>query len=479
MLAMKAFQGAGLLVFSRFLSRVIDFFTLLILARILTPADFGLTALAMTLVLIVDVVLEVPVGQALLRLESIDKSHLDTGFTLGVLRSGLVALIVLAAAWPFAVFNNEQLIIPVAAALAIGPIARGVQSPGMIRFIRELGFWQTFIAEFSGKLIAFAVAMTTLHLGGTYWAIVANFVTASVATMIATYVLAPYWPRLSLSRFADFSGFIGWFSSAQLVSALNWQFDRLLIGATLDKPTLGRYAVASDVAVLPTQSLIGPALQPVMAAFSKISAEPERLRRAFLKAARFAMLISVPACLGISLTADLVVNLLLGSKWQDAAPLLSLLALSVIPIPYFQTLYSLSVAVDRPAILLRLNLIDLGLRVFLVSIGLYFFSVIGASGGRVLVSAAMFAFYLIQIRQLIQVSLSAQLQNLWKVAAAAAVMMFCVLLLRRELAGLGLNGFSEFFLVVTTGAAAYLGALGAFGLRLIMGGGRLELADRW
>lgn len=479
MLAMKAVKGAGWLVFSRFLGRLIDFFTLLVLARILTPADFGITALAMALVSVVDTVLEIPVTQALMRLKEIDKSHLDTGFTLGVLRSLLITLIVLIAAWPFSLLYDDGRLVPLLAALAIGPIARGLYSPGMVGFARELSFQQTFIAEFAGKLCAFMVAIATVFWGGGYWAIVANFVVASVAATIASYVLAPYRPKLSLSKFADFSSFAGWFSCAQVVSALNWQFDRVLLGRFVDKATLGRYAVASDLAVLPTQSLIGPAMQPVMAAFSKINADRERLQLAFLKAARFAMLISAPACIGISLTADLAVALLLGPQWLDAAPFLQWLALAVLTIPYFQTLYSISAAINRPAVVFELNMIDLGLRVLFISAGLYLLSVTGVLIARGLISLVMFAFYLAYARRLVGVGLAAQLKNLWKVAAASAAMAAAVLAARHAMAPLGLNVIVELAFSVAVGAAVYLGTLYGCGTRLIVGPGRLELIDRW
>ncbi len=478
MLAFKAFKGAGWLIVSRFLGRIIDFFTLLFLARILTPADFGLAALAMSLVVVVDTVLEVPVTQALVRLNIIDKSHLDTGFTLSVMRSGLIAIIVMTAAWPFSMFNHNPQLIPLIAMLALGPIVKGFYSPAMVHFARNMGFQQTFLMEFCGKLCAFVVAIITVFSGGAYWAIAANFVTNSIAAVAMSYVLAPYRPALSLARLSNFAGFVGWFSSAQLVAALNWQFDRVLIGAATDSTTLGRYAVASDVAVVPTQSLIGPALQPVMAAFSQINSDPERMRLAFLKAARFAMLISVPACIGISLTADLVTDLLLGEKWKDAAPLLSMLSLAVLPIPYFQTLYSASIALDRPHILFRLNAIDLSFRIVLISIGFYFFSTGGASVARVVLSAIMFAFYLSDVRRLLELGIWTQLKNIWKIALAAIVMAVWVLMLREELAGRSWNHILELAFVVAIGAAAYIGTLFALGMRLITGHGRLELADR-
>jgi O-antigen/teichoic acid export membrane protein len=83
---------------------------------------------------------------------------------------------------------------------------------------------------------------------------------------------------------------------AQLVAALSWQFDRILLGYFVTKSDLGRYAMATDLSVLPTQSLIGPAMQPVMAAFSRINDDRERLRNAYSKASRFTMLLAAPAC---------------------------------------------------------------------------------------------------------------------------------------------------------------------------------------
>ncbi|CCM78307.1 oligosaccharide flippase family protein [Rhizobium mesoamericanum] len=478
MLAVKAIKGAGWLVFSRFVGRIIDFFTLLVLARILTPADFGLAALATSLVVVVDTMLEVPVTQALVRLPAIDKSHLDTGFTVGLMRGVVIGAIVLVAAWPYSWINHDSHLVLLVAVLALGPISRGLTSPAMVNFARQLGFRPTFILEASGKLTAALIAMIVVLSGGAYWAIVANFVLASFASTVASYILAPYRPAFSLARLPDFAGFIGWFSSAQLVSALNWQFDRFLIGALADRPTLGRYAVASDVAVIPTQSLIGPALQPVMAAFSQINADRARVRQAFLKATRFAMLISAPACVGISLTADLATDLLLGAKWEQAAPLLSLLALAVAPIPYFQTLSSVSVALDRPHVIFRLNVVDLGFRVLLISIGFYLGSVTGVSIARIVLSTLMFVFYLAEARRLLDLSISSQLKNLWKVTTAAGAMAVVVWLLRDELAGRNYPHVIELALAIAVGAASYGATLLLLGVRLITGSGRLELTDR-
>jgi len=479
MIALKALKGASWLVFSRFMGRAIDFIMLPILARVLTPSDFGLAALAMSLVLIIDTILEVPIAQALVRLEKIDRKHLDTGFTLGIIRSCIVSLVVLVLIWPFSLLNDEPRLVPLVLFIVLGSVAKGLVSPAMVHFMRQLGFVQTFIMEFGGKLCAFAAAMVLLYFGATYWAIAANYVLAAVAALVISYILAPYRPRFSLARLNDFAAFVGWYSAAQLVSALNWQFDRLLVGIGSDKASLGRYAMASDMATMPTQSLIGPALQSVMAAFSLIGNDRERLKHAFLKAARFAMLISVPACVGISLTSDLATALLLGPKWDDVAPYVSILALAVLPIPYFQTLYSVCLATDRPFLAVKVNMIDLCLRLVLLTAGFFIFSVLGVTIARLVLAIIMFGIYLHYARWLVGVSIAQQTKNLWKIGVAAMMMAICVEGLRMELTTVNLPALYELAVVAPVGAFTYFLVLFALGLRLTIGRSRMELFDRY
>jgi O-antigen/teichoic acid export membrane protein len=463
MLTKKTILGACWSVSSRLGGRLIDLVTILILARTLTPADFGLTALAMTLISVVDTVLEVPLIQALTRLKDINKQHLDTAFTLGILRGLLLALIVLAAAWPFAIVYDDSRLLPLVASLAIGPIARGLLSPSMSRFIRQMSFRQSFIAEFSGKVIASIFAVSLVYLGAGYWAIAASSITSSVATVLISYIIAPYRPAFSLTKFRDFSTFLGWFSMAQVVSAVSWQFDRAMLGFYATKADLGQYTMASDLSVLPTQSLIGPAMQPVMAAFARINGDPERLRSAYLKASRFTMMLAVPTCLGISLTSDLIVDLLLGPKWSQAQIYLEWLAVATILSAYYQPLYSLALALNQPIIIFRLSMVELLARIILVPLGLHFYSLMGVVGARAAVSLVMFVASLFAAGTLVGLKVVTELANLWRVAAASALMTASVLLLRQFLNELHLNDLLHLGLAASFGSAVYIGALSLIG----------------
>lgn len=476
MLAKKTVIGAGWMVSSRFLGRLIDFCTLLILARILTPADFGLVALAMSLIAIVDTVLEIPVTQALIRLQHVDKAHLDTAFTLNMMRSTVIALFVAAAAWPFSVFYEDHRLLPLLCTLALSPILRGFYSPAMVLHVRNLSFRQVFFAEVAGKIAAFAIAVGSVLAGAGYWGLAVNTVTAVMIAAITSQILAPYRPNFSLEKLDQFAGFIGWFSLSQFISAINWQFDRVLLGRFAEKDMLGRYTVASDFSVLPTQSIIGPAMQPVMSAFSSLT-DRDRVKPAFLRAARYVMIVSAPMAVGIALTADLIVEVLLGDKWHGAERFLEILSVAVLPIPYLQILVSLAVSRDAPQIAFRLNLIDLCVRVVLIVGGLYFLHIYGVAIARCLVAFGMFPFFMYYARQLCGASFQEQLRNLATPALATAVMAMAVLGFRALLAGRGLAPYVELPLAIAAGGLSYAAALYACGLQIKLEEGRFLFSD--
>jgi O-antigen/teichoic acid export membrane protein len=474
MLSKKTVLGAGWLVSSRLGGRIVDFVTVLILARTLTPADFGLTALAMSLIAVADIVFELPVIGALTRLKQVEKSHLDTAFTLSTLRGLVFSIVILGAAWPYSIVFRDHRLAPLVTVLAIGPISRGLCSPNMVQFIRQMSFHQAFVAELAGKILAAVTAVGAVYLGAGYWAIAASSITASAATTLISYLIAPYRPAFSLAKLADFSRFMGWFNSAQVISAVSWQFDRALLGYFVTKSQLGQYTMATDLSTLPSQSLLSPAMQPVLAAFASINDDPERLQKAFLKAAHFTMLIGAPACIGMALTSDLIVDVLLGgSKWQAAAVYMQWLPLATMLALYNHPLSCLALATDRPRALFRLNLVEFCLRTVLISLGLYFYAVEGVIAARLVLSFATLFVMLWIAQELGGGSIALQIRSLWSIALSSAAMAVLVLLVRRGLSVTHIRPLFELAFAAGLGGAAYVGTLFALGIRLRIRDGRM------
>ncbi|HXI07851.1 MAG TPA: lipopolysaccharide biosynthesis protein [Bradyrhizobium sp.] len=465
MLTTKTLLGASWATSARLISRLIDFMTILLLARILTPADFGFTAIATSLVAIVDMVLEVPLILALISLDRVTKAHLNTAFTLAVLRGLVFSAIILGAAWPFSYIYNDPRLIPVLAALAVGPIARGFLNPRMSEFSRAMSFRPSFIADLSGKLLASSAALCVVFLGGGYWAIVTASVVSPVGTTLASYVLAPFRPRLSLARFSEFSRFLGWFSTTQVTVALSWQYDRMLLGYFVPKADLGQYTMAADMAALPTQSLIGPAMQPLLAAFTKVGVESGKLQSAYLRASQFTLMLAAPTCIGMSLTSDVIVDVLLGAKWREAAFYLQWLALAAVFNAFYQPMHALALSLNRTDLVFRISLAELCIRIVLMPIGLYYYSITGIVAVQLAVSLTKFGLSIFAARSLVKASALSQLANLWKVAAACAAMAAFVMLARSVLAGTGAGSLASLMVAATSGAVVYACALLALGFR--------------
>lgn len=466
MLTLKTIFGVGWSIMSRLSGRIIDFVTVLVLARILTPADFGLVALASTIVAVLDTIFEVPLIQALVRLQTIERAHLDTAFTIGIARGAVLCAIVALIAVPSSWLYSDSRLTSIVLLLASAPLVKSFYSPQMSDYYRTLNFSKIFIIDVSGKVCGAIVSIVVVLSGGGYWAIITNTVVSAIAGTLLSYCVAPYRPRFSLAKLSSFSGFIGWFSAGQLLSALNWQLDRVLLGHFLTKAVFGQYTMSSDLSVLPTQTIIGPAMQPVMAAFSKISNDVVRLRAAFLKASRFTVLLALPACLGISLCADLIVAVLLGPKWQEAAFFLRWLSLPIGLTAYFQSVYALAIAIDRFSLIVRLNFIDVIIRLILLISGYFMFGIVGVLIARAITATVMLALSMRTAKSILELSFKKQFANLWQVATACAIMTACILGLRHWsiLAPLGL--LSEFALVIICGVVTYLAALYTLGLRV-------------
>ncbi|MDE1901941.1 MAG: oligosaccharide flippase family protein, partial [Alphaproteobacteria bacterium] len=117
-----------------------DLVTLAILSRLLTPADFGLTALAMTTVTVAESVTALPLMVALLRVAEPTRAMFDTAFTLAFLRGVVLAVVLGGLGFVMAVIYRDPRLTALVCALSLAPILRGLTSPRMVSFIQKMDF---------------------------------------------------------------------------------------------------------------------------------------------------------------------------------------------------------------------------------------------------------------------------------------------------------------------------------------------------
>ena len=421
------------MIVARLTTRVFDLAMMVVLARILQPMDFGLVAIAMTLVTVVEAALELPVNQALVHLPSISTPQYDTAFTLSSLRGLALSGILVLGAWPFAHFYGDIRLAWLVIVLSVGPIARGFVSPRLAEYQRLMSFWRDFTIELAGKLVGFAVGVAAALLTQSYWSIAVGTVAYPLAMALASYCLAPYRPRLSLAELPIFSGFVGWMSAGQVVSALNWQFERLLLGKLVVTSQLGLFTTASDMASIPMLALFGPILRPLLAAFSHVKAQDERLAKSYQAALRAVLTIGLPLLVGESLVAERAVLLVLDEKWLGAAHLVQWLALSLVPGLFSLPAVPLFMSLGKTKLFLQRSSVEFAVKLPILLVGAMKFGFAGVIASRCLSEAAAVGFCLVAIRSLLGLRFRDQLLGSWRAIASTLAMVPAVLLCSRQL----------------------------------------------
>jgi PST family polysaccharide transporter len=408
----------------------------------------------MSVIMIVEAVLELPVGQALVRLPILTKAHYDTAFTLSLLRGLGVALILLALSWPFAHIYGDDRLTALICALGVAPATRGLGSARMIEFAKRLDFRRNLICDFVGKSAALTISVSLAWWTGSYWSIAAGTIATPIAGDITSYLLAPYRPRLTLCEWREFGGFLGWSTASQAVNALNWQMDQLLLGRFISRLELGRFSMAANLAVLPTQVIVLQVLNPLMVAFSLIKGDSRRLATAYRNSATTVVAAGLPMMVGMSIIAEPMIRLILGEQWVESAPILRWLALAIIPSLFVAPFAPLSMALSRTNLFLRLSSIEFFFKLPLIFFGTIYYGVAGVLIARLATAVVVAGCSMLAVRELIGLSVRSQAFGPWRPLLSGVVMACAITPLESWLSGIRGYGPLVLGLATVVGMAA-------------------------
>jgi PST family polysaccharide transporter len=331
--ARRVARGAGWLYGYRWLDRLIDFLTIVVLARLLAPGDFGLVAVAASFVTIVEGLSAFDVDKALIRSRDDDRALYDSAWTLSALRGLLSALCMVALA-PFLGDPRMRLVL---LALALGPVLGGLANPRFVSYERDLVYSRLALLTLGAKVVSAAATLAVAVVFRSYWAIVAGTLVNSLVSAGLSYALAPFRPRVSFARVSDLFAFSGWLSLTSVVTVLSMETDKIIVGRLLGLGDAGLYYMTQRVGVLPTRELISPLQRILFPSFSEVARDTPRLRRAVSESINVLGSLSLPAGCGFALVARDFVPLALGEQWRAIVPLL------VVLVPYLGLRATLSV----------------------------------------------------------------------------------------------------------------------------------------
>lgn len=323
-------RGAGWIVGWRMTTRALGVLSTLVLVRLLAPEDFGLVALAAGFWQAIDATSSLGVEEALVREKAPDRALYDTGFTINALRGLATAGIIVAGAWPFALFFAEPRLIPVLLALAVGAFINGLENIGIVDFRRQMDFRKEFVLSVFPRFASIVLTIGAAILLRSHWALVAGILLSATLRIFGGYVLHPYRPRISLASWSIIAGFSFWSWAVSVAILLRDRIDVFVIGRVLGLGSVGIYAVAIEIAALPTTELVAPLGRACFSAFAAARNNGHDMAGTYLRLLGSAAFLGVPAGVGISLLADPIVHLAFGDRWGEATLLVQVLGCTLV-----------------------------------------------------------------------------------------------------------------------------------------------------
>lgn len=312
----------------RWSDRLIGLISMVILARLLTPADFGIVAMASVVVGLIDVLLDLGVNIALIHNHKADRDDYDTAWTIRLTQACIAGSAIFLLA-PFAAdYYNNPLVIDVLRVMALSVFIAGLENIGVVTFQKNMEFGSDFKFFFYKRVTGFLVTLVAAWLLQTYWAMVIGALAGRMAGVLLSYGMHPHRPRLTLSRFSSLWSFSQWILIRNIGSYLDSRTDKLLVGGRSSAGVTGAYAVADEIAAMPTTELLAPLGRVLFPAFVEKRNDAEAFAQSISTAVGVQALVAIPACIGLAMVAHDAVRVLLGDKWLMAVPFIQMLAIA-------------------------------------------------------------------------------------------------------------------------------------------------------
>jgi PST family polysaccharide transporter len=455
----RVLMGASILLGSNLVVRLIALAGLTVLARLLSPQDYGIQALAMVVVAFTNVLTSVRIDDAIIRLGAVDDSHYRTAFTLSLLRGLLAGGAIFAFARPVAGWMGEPAVGPVLEVLALLPVIAGLRNPRFVDFARRLNLSSEAVLTVSAELVLLVVSVVLALLWGNYWALVLGSVAAVGTSTVLSYALLPHRPRFGLRHWRMFLGFGGWLAGAHLLHFTNYRIDTVVVGSRLGSAALGQYNMGMQIASLSSQQLAAVFNRAIYVGLSHVNDDRERLRRAYRRAQATVLGVVLPIGVGSALLAREIVLVLAGAQWLEAIPVLQVLAPALaFGMVAAGTAAMLKVEGDTRAMFLR-EALNLAVRLPVLFLGLYAFGLIGVvwahAFGRLFGTLTMLHL----ARRYTGEPIWGPVAAAWRSLAACALMVVAIFVLDSFLPAAGLDTLgnaSNLAIKVAVGAAVYV-----------------------
>jgi len=313
----------------RWTARLMGVVSIVILARLLLPEDFGIVATGMVVVAFFDVLIDLGTDRYLIRLSDPSRKDYDTAWTLRLSVVVASSTVIFVAASPVAHLFGDDRLINVLRVLALANMMRGFSNIGLIMYQRNLQYKKIAMIGLGQRLTGVATTIALAFILQNYWAMVFGQVAFRGAELVLSYLVHPYRPRPAIAQIADQWDFSKWIVVRNVATFLQGKGDQLVVAKLFGTEAIGLYSMAVRVAQLPTQHLMKPVLLPIYSGLARKQHDPKLFSAGVLQMTEAVFVVVLPAAILFATLSEPIVTLALGAKWLAVGPLLTLLVIAM------------------------------------------------------------------------------------------------------------------------------------------------------
>lgn len=325
----KSIRGGTFIMAAQASNFAINMGRTFVLARLLTPQDFGIIAMVAVIVGFAEMFKDAGLSMATVQRQDISEPQISTLFWINVLISFILGLCIIGSAPLIASFYGRQELIAVTISLAIPFFIRGIiiQHQALLNRHMRFGFLaiEHIIATVAGLLVAIVLA----SFGLSYWALIGSVITIATTNAILTFYFCPWLPGKPVRGTGAFQmlKFGSYLTAFNFINYFSRNADNILIGKFIGASELGFYNKAYQLFLLPISQIRNPISRIAMPVLSSLQNDHKRYSNYFYKMIDIIATVSFPLSFCLYLEAKIIILVVLGPQWEQSIPVFKVLAL--------------------------------------------------------------------------------------------------------------------------------------------------------
>jgi len=369
-LSSKLVSSSSYTVFVRGIDKISALVTVILLTRILEPTEFGIMAIAVIFVGIIEALSRVSLEESLIQKSETSNEEFNVSWTYGrILRSWIISILLFLFAPIIASFFGEERLEDILKALILVQLFNGFENIGMIKYTKEMDLKYPFYLSLYNKFSRLIVTLISAVILQNAWAFVYGYIAASLTSLILSYYYSSYRPSLNfnLKLLKSQFNFSGWIMVTYILNSFYSSIDRSFVGKMLNIATLGYYQIAvrfGNEFPGEIKSISNLVLFPF---YSFNKEKIDETRSNFLLITKLITFFSSCLLSFMYLSSDYLVILFLGNNWVEIISPMKILIIASL----FQIINSQSFPLFKGLGIPKYELIITSVFIFSIFIGIY------------------------------------------------------------------------------------------------------------